>query len=88
MDDDPLVLKVLRSLLEPWGIAVTGLDAPQQFWQVLKATQPEVVTDRRVGKKVKLTVVLCNCLSILRLSELHNRGRRKASGEMHENICI
>ncbi|MGD1859186.1 MAG: response regulator [Leptolyngbyaceae cyanobacterium] len=43
VDDDPLILQALRSLLEPWGIAVTGLDAPQQFWQVLTATQPDLL---------------------------------------------
>ncbi|MEO1592221.1 MAG: response regulator [Cyanobacteria bacterium J06632_22] len=43
VDDDPLVLKALKALLEPWGIAVTGLDDPQQFWQVLTATQPDLL---------------------------------------------
>ncbi|MEL7502590.1 MAG: response regulator [Cyanobacteria bacterium J06554_6] len=43
VDDDPLILKALRSLLAPWGIAVTGLDTPQQFWQVLTATQPDLL---------------------------------------------
>jgi diguanylate cyclase (GGDEF)-like protein len=30
-------------LLEPWGMGVTGLDNPQQFWQVLTATSPDLL---------------------------------------------
>jgi diguanylate cyclase (GGDEF)-like protein len=43
VDDDPLIVKVLRSLLEPWGLGVTGLDQPQQFWDVLRATHPDLL---------------------------------------------
>jgi diguanylate cyclase (GGDEF)-like protein len=43
VDDDPLIAKVLRSLLEPWGLGVTGLEQPQQFWDVLRATHPDLL---------------------------------------------
>ncbi|PSN76859.1 hypothetical protein C8B47_25110 [filamentous cyanobacterium CCP4] len=43
VDDDPLVTQALRPLLEPWGMGVTGLNNPQQFWQVLTATAPDLL---------------------------------------------
>ncbi|MDB9524953.1 response regulator [Oscillatoria sp. CS-180] len=43
VDDDPLVLKTLRSLLEPWGLGVTGLASPAQFWELLHATHPDLL---------------------------------------------
>jgi len=42
VDDDPLVLKALRPLLEPWGLGVIGLEKPTQFWDILQATQPDL----------------------------------------------
>lgn len=43
VDDDPLILKALRPLLEPWGLGVIGLEKPTQFWDILQATQPDLV---------------------------------------------
>jgi diguanylate cyclase (GGDEF)-like protein len=43
VDDDPALLAVVRSLLEPWGLKVTTLADPQQFWQVLEATSPDLL---------------------------------------------
>jgi DNA-binding response OmpR family regulator len=43
VDDDPLVLKALRPLLEPWGLGVTGLEQPTQFWDILQATRPDLI---------------------------------------------
>ncbi|MGG6240490.1 response regulator [Nodosilinea sp. AN01ver1] len=43
VDDDPLVTQALRPLLEPWGMSVTGLNNPQQFWPVLTATAPDLL---------------------------------------------
>lgn len=43
VDDDPLILKALRPLLEPWGMVVTGLENPQSFWEVLQATTPDLL---------------------------------------------
>jgi DNA-binding response OmpR family regulator len=43
VDDDPVLLGVVRSLLEPWGLKVTTLADPQQFWQVLEATSPNLL---------------------------------------------
>lgn len=43
VDDDPQILATLRSLLEPWGIKVTTLDEPRQFWETLEATQPDLL---------------------------------------------
>ncbi|HHP7245215.1 MAG TPA: response regulator [Elainellaceae cyanobacterium] len=43
VDDDPLFLAALRPLLEPWGIRMTGLSDPQQFWDRLQATAPDLL---------------------------------------------
>jgi DNA-binding response OmpR family regulator len=43
VDDDPQVLAVLPDLLEPWGLQVTTLADPQQFWEVLEATTPDLL---------------------------------------------
>lgn len=43
VDDDPTLLAIVRSLLEPWGLKVTTLATPQQFWQVLEATSPDLL---------------------------------------------
>lgn len=43
VDDDPLVLKMLTHLLEPWGLQVTALQDPNKFWQVLTAANPDVL---------------------------------------------
>ena len=43
VDDDPIILSALRPLLDPWGVRVTGLDDPRRFWQLLNATQPDLL---------------------------------------------
>jgi diguanylate cyclase (GGDEF)-like protein len=43
VDDDPQVRLVLKALLEPWGLQVTSLEDPTQFWEVLKTSQPDLV---------------------------------------------
>jgi diguanylate cyclase (GGDEF)-like protein len=43
VDDDPVFLSVLRSLIEPWGMVMTGLDDPLRFWQVLNAVAPDLL---------------------------------------------
>ncbi|BAY25327.1 multi-component transcriptional regulator, winged helix family protein [Calothrix sp. NIES-2100] len=43
VDDDPVILTGLAALLTPWGIEVTSLSEPQQFWKVLMATSPDLV---------------------------------------------
>jgi DNA-binding response OmpR family regulator len=43
VDDDPGVLAVLSSMLIPWGLAVTTLSNPQEFWNVLVTTAPNLV---------------------------------------------
>jgi DNA-binding response OmpR family regulator len=43
VDDDPQLLAVVRALLEPWGLKVTSLARPQQFWHVLAATSPDLL---------------------------------------------
>lgn len=42
VDDDPIFLDTLRSLLEPWGFKVSTLESPRHFWQVLQATRPDL----------------------------------------------
>ncbi|WP_315786627.1 response regulator [Fischerella sp. JS2] len=43
VDDDPVELKTLTALLQPWGVQVTCVRNPQQFWQVLISTEPDVL---------------------------------------------
>ncbi|MBW4519931.1 MAG: response regulator [Scytolyngbya sp. HA4215-MV1] len=43
VDDDPAMLAALRTLLEPWGLQVTALSDPQQFWQMLEVTSPDLL---------------------------------------------
>ncbi|KAF3884637.1 MULTISPECIES: response regulator [Nostocales] len=43
VDDDPVMLTLLSALLTPWGLDVKTLAEPQQFWEVLIATSPDLV---------------------------------------------
>ncbi len=43
VDDDPQLLDYLRTLLEPWGFNLTLLNNPQQFWQTLEQTVPDLL---------------------------------------------
>ncbi|MBD1909001.1 MULTISPECIES: response regulator [unclassified Leptolyngbya] len=43
VDDDPVVLVGLQKILQPWGLKVTTLQDPAQFWEQLMATQPDLL---------------------------------------------
>ena len=43
VDDDPEVIAILKSLLEPQGIELIGLEDPTRFWETLKLTQPDLL---------------------------------------------
>jgi DNA-binding response OmpR family regulator len=43
VDDDPKILEILRTLLEPWGLKVTTLDDPRRFWETLTAVAPDLL---------------------------------------------
>jgi DNA-binding response OmpR family regulator len=43
VDDDPQILDFLRILLTPWGFQLTLLEDPQQFWQTLQQTAPDLL---------------------------------------------
>ena len=43
VDDDPQLLDYLRTLLEPWGFNLTLLNNPQQFWETLEQTVPDLL---------------------------------------------
>jgi DNA-binding response OmpR family regulator/HPt (histidine-containing phosphotransfer) domain-containing protein len=43
VDDDEAVLAALSNLLRPWGLNVITLRDPQQFWETLITSQPDVV---------------------------------------------
>ncbi|HEY9832897.1 MAG TPA: response regulator [Stenomitos sp.] len=43
VDDDPQLLDLVRTLLEPWGFNLTLLDDPQQFWDTLEETAPDLL---------------------------------------------
>ena len=43
VDDDPILLATLCSMLKPWGMNITTLENPQQFWEVLQAVAPDLL---------------------------------------------
>ena len=43
VDDDPVFLAALRSLLSPWGIRTIGLNDPLRFWDVLQSVAPDLL---------------------------------------------
>ncbi|MDJ0591997.1 MAG: response regulator [Pleurocapsa sp. MO_226.B13] len=43
VDDDPLILKALQHILEPWGIEVFTLTDPRKFWSSLKTVTPDLL---------------------------------------------
>ncbi|MDM9383726.1 response regulator [Chlorogloeopsis sp. ULAP01] len=43
VDDDPVMLEILRPMLEPWGIRMTELEDPLHFWEVLQAVMPDLL---------------------------------------------
>jgi DNA-binding response OmpR family regulator/HPt (histidine-containing phosphotransfer) domain-containing protein len=43
VDDDPQMLDILRTLLEPWGFMLTLLDDPQHFWTTLEQANPDLL---------------------------------------------
>jgi DNA-binding response OmpR family regulator len=43
VDDDPHLLDFLRTLLEPWGFKPILLDDPQQFWDTLERSAPDLL---------------------------------------------
>ncbi|WP_448572489.1 response regulator [Trichothermofontia sp.] len=43
VDDDPVLLTSLDSLLKPWGLRLTPLMEPRQFWQVLTQLVPDLL---------------------------------------------
>jgi diguanylate cyclase (GGDEF)-like protein len=43
VDDDPTIHPILTQALQPWGVEVISLMEPEQFWQVLTQTNPDLV---------------------------------------------
>ncbi len=43
VDDDAVILQQLSALLTPWGLEVITLTEPQEFWQILNTTLPNLV---------------------------------------------
>jgi len=43
VDDDPHLLALLQTQLQPWGFQIATLTNPHQFWQVLEATRPDLL---------------------------------------------
>ncbi|MFW6359472.1 MAG: response regulator, partial [Chroococcales cyanobacterium] len=43
VDSDLPTLDSLRSLLQPWGYKLTLLDKPEQFWETLEKTRPDLI---------------------------------------------
>ena len=43
VDDDPLILKALQQILDPWGIEVFTLSQPLEFWTTLEKVTPDLL---------------------------------------------
>lgn len=43
VDDDPLILKTLHQMLEPWGIELFTLEDPLAFWSTLIEVTPDLL---------------------------------------------
>ncbi len=43
VDDDPILLQLLQQFLDPWGVQLTTLPDPRQFWSTLEATLPDLL---------------------------------------------
>jgi PAS domain S-box-containing protein len=43
VDDDPKILAILQKILEPWGVTLTVLEDPRQFWEILGNTVPDLL---------------------------------------------
>lgn len=43
VDDDPKVSAILQAMLIPWGLKVTTLSEPKQFWVVVNEVQPNLL---------------------------------------------
>ena len=43
VDANPQILATLKEFLEPWGLSVTTLNNPQQFWETLKSCSPHLL---------------------------------------------
>ncbi len=43
VDDEPQVLEILEAILQPLGFKLTLLEDPQQFWQVLEQSTPDLI---------------------------------------------
>lgn len=43
VDDDPKVSAILQAMLIPWGLKVTTLSDPEQFWLVVNEVQPNLL---------------------------------------------
>ncbi|HEY9615936.1 MAG TPA: response regulator [Microcoleaceae cyanobacterium] len=43
VDDDRMMHSIVTKLLQPWGLQVTCLSEPEQFWDVLIKTDPDLL---------------------------------------------
>ncbi|MEB3277625.1 MAG: response regulator [Lyngbya sp.] len=43
IDDDPVILTHLSTILTPWGLEVMTLNEPQRFWEMLLTTSPHLI---------------------------------------------
>ena len=43
VDDDPKILALLQSLLQPWGLQVSTISDPRQFWPTLESISPDLL---------------------------------------------
>lgn len=43
VDDDPIILRTMTTLLQPWGLKVIEVATPERFWEILTQTHPDLL---------------------------------------------
>lgn len=43
VDDDPMILAAIEQELTPWGLQITTLSDPSQFWQTFQQVEPDLL---------------------------------------------
>ena len=58
VDDDVDLLAAIKIILQPWGFQLTTLDDPQNFWDVLETTCPDLLI---FWSRLKNKSVIASC---------------------------
>lgn len=80
VDDDPLLLELIRYLLEPQGYQVITLDRPYLFWETLEEFQPDLLIldiefyDQDLSLRDHPSSQTKKAIAAVAMAELNERG--------------